>query len=85
MIKWKTFISLSFLSVLTIILSNLTIAAIRSSAGVAVVQAKFGMIYKGSDNKWDFKETDRIPNKVGTGYGWHIHLITNKKQVTWKE
>lgn len=56
-----------------------------SSEAIVIDQAKFGMMYKGSDDKLHFKETDHIPNKVGTPYQWFIHLTSDKDKVTWKE
>ena len=56
-----------------------------SSEAVVIDAAKFGLMYQGSDDKWHFKETDHIPNKVGTPYRWFIHLRSDKSKITWKE
>jgi hypothetical protein len=79
---------LSLVGIIAILLLGISLPAFSvtaSNKAVFVDEAKFGIMYKGADDKWQFKETDRIPNKVGTPYRWYIHLRTDKNKVTWKE
>ncbi len=56
-----------------------------SKKELIIDKVKFGRIYEGRDDEPVFEETDRIPRKVGTPYGWFIHVDTEKTHVTWKE
>ena len=48
-------------------------------------RAKFGFLYFSEERSMLFSESNSIPLKKGTFYGWWIHLITDKDKVTWKE
>jgi len=52
---------------------------------IIVDMVKFGLVGKTPYGRTRLQETEHIPNKIGTIYGWRAHLITDTKEVTWKE
>ena len=48
---------------------------------VEILNARFGLFTKSPDGKTSFTDTTTIPFEVGEGYGWIIHLRTNKPSI----
>jgi len=48
-------------------------------------KAEFGFLSLAQDGSIIFLESERVPLKVGTPYGWRIHMTTDKDELTWKE
>lgn len=47
--------------------------------------AEFGFFYYDEEGSIFFCESQNVPIKKNTFYGWRIHLITDKEKITWKE